>query len=162
VRAAGYGTYFVTDNLHQYKASMNYHRGFDSFDFIRGQTSDHFKPSWTYPPERFESALINGTGELENSLRQYFANVQFRQTEEDWFAPQVFSRASEVLETVSAGGPFFLTLTATTRTSPGTPPKSTSPSTTNPTAARSLTGCSPVRTITSTTGSCSDEGQVLG
>jgi arylsulfatase A-like enzyme len=42
LRRNGYGTYFVTDNLQQYKASMNFHRGFDAFDFIRGQTTDHF------------------------------------------------------------------------------------------------------------------------
>ena len=123
MRAAGYGTYFVTDTLHQYKASMNYHRGFDAYDFIRGQTSDHFKPNWTYPPEKFETALFKGTGELEYSLRQYFANVQTRQGEEDWFAPQVFTRASEVLETVSEGGPFFMTVDCYDPHEPWDPPE---------------------------------------
>ena len=123
LRGNGYATLFVTDNLHQYKASMNYHRGFDSFDFIRGQTSDHFKPSWTSPPERLQTALTNDVGGLENSLRQYFANVQFRQTEEDWFAPQVFTRASEVLETVSEGGPFFLTVDVYDPHEPWDPPE---------------------------------------
>ena len=33
MRAAGYGTYFVTDNLQQYKPSYNMHRGFDAYDF---------------------------------------------------------------------------------------------------------------------------------
>ena len=40
MRSADYETLFVTDNLQQYDASMNFHRGFDAFDFIRGQTTD--------------------------------------------------------------------------------------------------------------------------
>ncbi len=123
LRQNGYETMLVTDTLHQYKASMNFHRGFDAFDFIRGQTSDHFKPSWTYPPERLQNALTNGVGGLEDSLRQYFANVQARQTEEDWFAPQVFTRASEALETVSEGGPFFLTVDCYDPHEPWDPPE---------------------------------------
>jgi len=47
---------------------------------------------------------------MTGQMRQYWANLQFRQTEEDWFAPQVFTRASEVLETVSEGNPYFLTV----------------------------------------------------
>ena len=41
----GYSTMFETDNLHQYKASMNFQRGFDVFDFIRGQTTDGYQPN---------------------------------------------------------------------------------------------------------------------
>ena len=119
----GYTTLFVTDNMHQYKASMNFQRGFDAFDFIRGQTSDHFKPRWTHPPERMQNALTNGVSELEDNLRQYFANVQDRQTEADWFSPQVFTRASEVLETMSEGGPFFLTVDSYDPHEPWDPPE---------------------------------------
>ncbi|HEX5915858.1 MAG TPA: sulfatase-like hydrolase/transferase, partial [Rubrobacter sp.] len=39
MRSAGYETLFVTDNLQQYDASMNFQRGFEAFDFIRGQTT---------------------------------------------------------------------------------------------------------------------------
>ena len=56
-------------------------------------------------------------------MRQYFANVQARRTEEDWFAPLVFTRASEVLETVSEGGPFFLTVDAYDPHEPWDPPE---------------------------------------
>jgi arylsulfatase A-like enzyme len=56
-------------------------------------------------------------------MRQYFANVQARQTEADWFAPQVFTRASEVLETVSEGGPFFLTVDVYDPHEPWDPPE---------------------------------------
>jgi arylsulfatase A-like enzyme len=99
----GYATLTVTDNLHEYKASMNFQRGFDVFDFIRGQTTDGYRPNWTYPPEEVGRALG-----MEEYFKQYFANVAYRQEEEDWFSPQVFTRASEVLEAASKGRRFFL------------------------------------------------------
>jgi arylsulfatase A-like enzyme len=123
LRSNGYGTYFVTDNLQQYKASMNFHRGFDAFHFIRGQTSDGYKPAYTSPPQKVERALTNGPGELEDNLRQYFANVAGRQTEADWFSPMVFTRAAEYLELLSEGGPFFLTVDAYDPHEPWDPPE---------------------------------------
>ncbi|MDP9412461.1 MAG: sulfatase [Actinomycetota bacterium] len=124
MRAAGYGTYFVTDNMHQYKPSYNFHRGFDAFEFFRGQTTDNYQPIWTYPPEKVNQALLRGNvPAMMGQMRQYFANVQARQTEEDWFAPQVFTRASEVLESVSGGGPFFLTVDCYDPHEPWDPPE---------------------------------------
>jgi arylsulfatase A-like enzyme len=45
LKGRGYRTLFVTDNLHQYMASMNFQRSFDVFDFIRGQTTDGYQPN---------------------------------------------------------------------------------------------------------------------
>ena len=123
LRRNGYGTYFVTDNLQQYKASMNFHRGFDAFDFIRGQTTDHFKPQYAYPPQNMQRALTNGGGELEDSLHRYFANVAGRRTEADWFSPMVFSRAADYLDVLSKGGPFFLTVDSFDPHEPWDPPE---------------------------------------
>ena len=126
MRAAGYGTYFVTDNLQQYKPSYNFHRGFDAYDFFRGQTTDKYRPPWTCPPEDIQRTLISDATYSAGGLpyfRQYFANVQARQTEADWFAPQVFTRASEVLETVNEGGPFFLTVDCYDPHAPWDPPE---------------------------------------
>ena len=99
----GYQTMLVTDTLHQYKASMNFQRGFDVFEYIRGQTTDPYRPMGMARPEMLQKALLKDTspGELEGSnlyFQQYFANTSYRKTEEDWFAPQVFNRASEFLE----------------------------------------------------------------
>jgi arylsulfatase A-like enzyme len=109
----GYQTMLVTDTLHQYKASMNFQRGFDVFEYIRGQTTDPYRPMGMAPTEMLQKALLKGTspGELEGStlyFQQYFANTSNRKTEEDWFAPQVFTRASELLEAAKEGQPFFL------------------------------------------------------
>lgn len=112
LQAKGYRTMFVTDNLQQYAPSMNFHRGFEVFEFIRGQTTDGYEPIQTVPPEKVGRALLTegapgGTG---GSLyfRQYFANTAYRKTEEDWFSPQVFTRASSLLEAAKAKQPFFL------------------------------------------------------
>jgi arylsulfatase A-like enzyme len=103
LKQSGSATLTVTDNLHQYPASMNFQRGFDVFDFIRGQTTDGYKPPWTSDPEQ-----VGQTLGMRGYFQQYFANVAYRETEEDWFSPQVFTRASEVLEAASKGPPFFL------------------------------------------------------
>jgi arylsulfatase A-like enzyme len=124
---AGYQTLLVTDTLHQFKASMNFQRGFDVFDFIRGQTTDHYKPIWTCPPGKVGQALLmageSGTPRGSAYLYQYFANTAYRKTEEDWFAPQVFARASEFLEAASDSQPFFLVVDGYDPHAPYDPPE---------------------------------------
>jgi len=124
--AAGYETMFVTDNLQQYDPSMNFQRGFGAYDFIRGQSTDAYRPLWTAPPEKVQRALIRpgvlGTG---GSLyfQRYFANTADRRSEEDWFAPQVFTKAAEYLESTRPGTPFFLTVDCYDPHAPWDPPE---------------------------------------
>ena len=122
----GYQTLFVTDTLHQFKASMNFQRGFDVFDFIRGQTTDYYKPIWTCPPAKVGQALLiadeSGTPRGSEYLCQYFANTAYRKTEKDWFAPQVFARASEFLEAASDSQPFLLVVDSYDPHAPYDPP----------------------------------------
>ncbi len=115
LKESGYTTMFQTDNMHQFKASYNFQRGFDVFDFIRGQTTDNYMPNWTFPRERVRDALLKGNPEaMRGQMRQYWANVEGRlaagrHDEEDWFTPRVFSGAMELLEAAGAGDqPFFL------------------------------------------------------
>ena len=115
----GYQTLMVTDNLHQYTASMNFQLGFDVFDFIRGQTTDGYMPQWTAPPEKVSQALG-----LRDYFQQYFANTAYRKTEEDWFSPRVFTRASAFLEAAREGGqPFFLVVDNFDPHPPNDPPE---------------------------------------
>jgi arylsulfatase A-like enzyme len=107
----GYTTLFVTDNLHQYKPTMNFQRGFDVFDFIRGQTTDNYRPKWIGPREQVRRALVKGQGfDVQGQMHSYFANVGYRRREEDWFSPQVFTGAMGLLEAASVGQPFFLVI----------------------------------------------------
>ncbi|MDP8945283.1 MAG: sulfatase-like hydrolase/transferase [Actinomycetota bacterium] len=124
MQAAGYGTYFVTDNMHQFKPSYNIHRGFDVFDFFRGQTTDNYRPAWTYPKDKVAQALLKGNiPAMTGQMRQYFANVKERKTEADWFSPMVFSQAADYLEVLSKGGPFFLTVDSYDPHEPWDPPE---------------------------------------
>ena len=125
MQANGYLTMFATDNLQQYKPAYDMHRGFGVWDFLRGQTTDRYRPLWTCPPESLERALVSdvsGTGG-EEYFAQYFANVADRADEEDWFAPRVFKRASEFLEAAKDVGPFFLTVDAYDPHAPWDPPE---------------------------------------
>jgi arylsulfatase A-like enzyme len=120
----GYGTYFITDTMHQFKSSMNFHRGFDVFDFFRGQTTDNFKPIWTAPQDKVSQALMDGNPSgMSFHMNQYFANVAGRQTEADWFSPMVFSQAADYLEILSENGPFFLTVDSYDPHEPWDPPE---------------------------------------
>jgi arylsulfatase A-like enzyme len=126
LQEAGYETMFVTDNLQQYDASMNFQRGFEAYDYIRGQSTDAYRPLWTAPPERIRHALIRpdvlGTGGTQY-FQQYFANTAYRRSEEDWFAPRVFTRASEYLEATRPDRPFFLTVDCYDPHAPWDPPE---------------------------------------
>ncbi|MCA1848870.1 MAG: sulfatase-like hydrolase/transferase, partial [Actinobacteria bacterium] len=110
----GYTTMFETDTMHQFKASYNFQRGFDVFDFIRGQTTDNYKPNWTFPRERVRGALLEGNrSAMRAQMRQYWANVEgrlvpARESEEDWFSPRVFTGAMELVEAAREEQPFFL------------------------------------------------------
>ena len=125
MRANGYQTLMVTDNMHQFKASYDMHRGFDVFDFFRGQTTDNFQPNWIYDREMVDRAMMKGNvPAMTAQMKQYFSNVAARQTEEDWFAPRVFSRAGEFLEFAKEDErPFFMTVDAYDPHEPWDPPE---------------------------------------
>jgi arylsulfatase A-like enzyme len=115
LKHSSYATLLQTDNMHQYKASYNFQRGFDVFDFIRGQTTDNYMPNWSFPHDRVKNALLKGNvTAMRAQMQQYWANVEGRllaerENEEDWFSPRVFTGAMELLETANAGDqPFFL------------------------------------------------------
>ncbi len=115
----GYRTTMVTDNLHQFKPSYNMHRGFGAYDFIRGQTTDNYKPMWTLP-----QAVLDGVLNPDGYFPQYLANVHGRRGEEEFFAPQVFSRASEYLGFAAEDeAPFFMTVDCYDPHAPYDPPK---------------------------------------
>jgi arylsulfatase A-like enzyme len=126
LEAAGFGTMLVTDTQHQFKPSYNFHKGFALFDFIRGQERDFYKPQWLGSEERMQSTALGGSSRYkqEKILRQYFANTAGRKNEEDWFAPRVFLRASELLEGANPEGqPFFLVVDCFDPHEPWDPPQ---------------------------------------
>ena len=101
----GFGTYLVTDTYVQFP--MSFGRGFGAYNTIRGQERDRYKdPSTISEEEMRRRYIILGEGK---KARQYLANVQGREGEEDWFAPRVFLDAMDALEVAAAKNqPFFL------------------------------------------------------
>ena len=107
LKGQGYHTALTTDNYHEWwPPTMNFKRGFEVSRTFRGQTRDKYKDPSSVREDEMDNYLIVGKGEY---LPQYLANVQGRKSEEDWFAPKVFSAATELLQEAAGGDrPFFL------------------------------------------------------
>ena len=120
LKREGYSTHIVTDTYHQF--SLNFGRGFDAIRPIRGQERDPYKdPASVSEEEMHRRYLVQGEGK---KARQYLANVQGREREEDWFAPKVFLNAMGMLEEAHRGKePFFLVADSYDPHEPWDPPK---------------------------------------
>lgn len=125
LREDGYSTMLITDTLHMFRPSYNFHRGFGVFEFIRGQERDLYRPLSLTSEDKLEKSLIGGptAQRTEDILRQYFANTAGRQNEEDWFSPQVFGRGAELLEAAKEMQPFFMVVDSYDVHEPWDPPK---------------------------------------
>lgn len=125
LREAGYSTMLVTDTLHQFRPFYNFHRGFTSFEFIRGQERDLYRPASLASDEDLDRVLLNGpnSGHINEVMTQYIANTKGRRGEEEYFAPRVFSRSMEFLEAAAEQQPFFLTVDAYDPHEPWDPPR---------------------------------------
>ena len=124
----GYTAALITDNYHQFEPSMNFHRGFSAFDFIRGQELDRLGFTKTVSDEEVERYTVPGNDEAaRDKVRQYLANTANREGEGDWFAPRVFRRSMEYLQAASQAegpeGPFFLVVDSFDPHEPWDPPE---------------------------------------
>src|SRR5919107_2013825 len=119
----GFNTVLLSDTHHMFKASMNFQRGFKVFDWIRGQERDGYRPVMGVSQEKVDQMTVPGNSRsMEDKVRQYLANTRDRKSEEDWFAPRVFSMASDFLRTADRGQPFFLVVDCFDPHEPWDPP----------------------------------------
>ena len=119
----GFNTVLLSDTHHMFKASMNFQRGFKVFDWIRGQERDGYRPVMGVTQEKVDQMTVPGNSRsMEDKVRQYLANTKDRKSEEDWFAPRVFSMASDFLRTADKGQPFFLVVDCFDPHEPWDPP----------------------------------------
>ncbi len=106
---AGYFTGLITDVWHYFKPSMNLHRGFDTWEFIRGQEKDPWKSA---PADEFDTRdhvpphLWNER--VHQALQRYLRNTQDFHSEEDYFCARSFRAAVRWLENNVDKKPFFL------------------------------------------------------
>ncbi len=123
LRRAGYHAGFICDAYHCFKPSMNYHRGFNQFQWIRGQEADRYRRP--LPREAIMDVLqpwMLGTN-VEMILRQHMANIADRKSEKDCFGPKVFLAASHWLEENKDNQPFFLLVDSFDPHEPWDPPE---------------------------------------
>lgn len=124
LKPEGYNTALISDTQHMFKASMNFQRGFDVFDYIRGQERDRYRSPLRISPETVDRYTVDGNDDsMRGKVRQYLANTTDRKKEEDWFAPRVFRRAIEYLEVAREAQPFFLVVDSFDPHEPWDPPK---------------------------------------
>jgi arylsulfatase A-like enzyme len=120
----GVNTNIVTDTLHLYRAFYDFQRGFDTFDYIRGQERDQYRPMMSVSDARVDAVTVPGNiPDMREKARQYLANTSNRKTEGDWFAPRVFASAGEYLEHIKEAQPFFLLVDCFDPHEPWDPPR---------------------------------------
>ncbi len=111
-------SYLITDHFHLWeKGSGNYHMGYTGFDFIRGVEGDGW---YTHPRSGF---ALPEADRLRMNERHWRNVHHIRQTEADWFSPQVFRRAAEWLENNHEYDDFYLHLDCFDPHEPWDPPK---------------------------------------
>jgi arylsulfatase A-like enzyme len=122
--AQGYYTLLYSDTQPMFHPSMNFQRGFRVFDWIRGQERDRYRPKSMAPRDVVESNTVPGNDEsMVSKVQQYVANTRGRNGEEDYFAPRVFTKGMEFMESSEDGQPFFLVLDSFDPHEPWDPPE---------------------------------------
>ncbi len=120
----GFDTNLITDTLHMFRASYDFQRGFNVFDFIRGQERDQYRSIFAAPKEEVERKVVPGNdSHMRDKVRQYLANTSYRKSEGDYFAPQVFTRAMDYLDVAREAQPFFLVVDSFDPHEPWDPPQ---------------------------------------
>lgn len=103
----GYETGLITDTYHMFKPTMNFSRGFSSYEFIRGSENDNFLNGKVTEEEL--APFVKDTNLRKNaSLAQYLANVKERNSSDDWNIFKVFNRSINWISRRNKEKPFFL------------------------------------------------------
>lgn len=101
--AQGYATQLISDLWHMFKPTMNFTRGFVSTDVVRGQEGD------TY---RFGAPSLGDARHLDPARvgpAAYLHQIrEERHSEDDYFAAQVFDRATRFVKDIQHQAPYCL------------------------------------------------------
>lgn len=107
---AGFTTGFIADTPHYFTPCMNFHRGFSSWQWIRGQEFDSYAsgPRGSVQPEAYVPPhLLNNY--YRDRITQYVLNTRERKGEEDYFCAKSCAAAARWLQdNKDNGGPFML------------------------------------------------------
>ncbi|MQY79557.1 MAG: sulfatase-like hydrolase/transferase [Bacteroidetes bacterium] len=107
----GITTGFIVDTYHYFKPDYNFHRAFDSWQWIRGHETDKWKSG---PKEKFDPKKHMPTHlwneQYDRYMRQFMMNTQDRKSEEDYFTARSCRTAMKWLEQNINNKPFMLWL----------------------------------------------------
>ena len=109
LRKHGVATGFIVDTYHHFKPNYNFHRGFDSWHWVRGQETDRWKsgPKEKFDPKKHMPAHL-WNQRYDANMRQYLMNTQDRKNKDDYFCAQSCSAAIDWLEQNINSKPFML------------------------------------------------------
>ena len=109
----GYSTVLVTDCLHQMYPGMNFNRGYQAWNWVRGQEWDLCKLASLTVGNGKASDFFTDRTDMKHpkvwETERNLINTNRREYEEEFFAPQVFRQAERWLEELyEKGDDFFL------------------------------------------------------
>jgi arylsulfatase A-like enzyme len=107
----GFTSGLVADCYHMFKPNLNFHEGFDSWEWIRGQENDKWRsgPKDKFDPRR-HMPEHHWNPRYDETMRQYLMNMQDRVLEEDYIVARSCRAAMNWLEQNVSGKPFMLWL----------------------------------------------------
>jgi len=117
---AGILTSLVVDTPHPFAPGYNYQRGFDAWQVIRGQETDHFRSAPRNVVMPCNPAKLRLGAE---TVMQYLRNVSPRQSEEDYFPARTMRTAADWLSENHDGRRFFLYVDTFDPHEPWDPPR---------------------------------------
>ena len=127
LNAEGYRSFVVTDCLHQHYPGMNYHRGYQSWNFVRGQEWDLWRTDLLNDHKPDLERYFTGRTDMNHpkvwEIERNLLNVAFRESEEDYLAPQVFRTATKWLEANYRADRIFMTVDSFDPHEPWDPPQ---------------------------------------
>ena len=100
--AHGYATGLISDLWHQFKPTMNFTRGFVSWDFLRGQEGDTYRLA----ADSFADPSPHAHGRAGPAA--YLYQTKDRVRDEDHFAARVLDAAAEWVEGNRGSAPYYL------------------------------------------------------
>lgn len=122
----GYMTGLIADVYHMFKPTMNYWRGFTTYEFIRGQESDNFKNGSVDGILHQIKKHVREPVDIGRhaTLVQYLFNMKERRREEDYLCAKVMRSACRWLDDNATNAPFMLWVEAFDPHEPWDPPVS--------------------------------------
>lgn len=121
----GYRTCLIADLWHMFKTHRNFHRGFSSYEFVRGQEADNFRTAPALEDELIERFIPESHRKNEKVKRfigQYLMNNLYVPEEERSMA-QVFRKASRWVQENQDAENFFLVVESFDPHEPWFPPQ---------------------------------------